>query len=309
VNAKRSITYCQLSGQWNERSGDKLDTLYSRPSIHIQHRPPAETILICDVFQRGLDLKLWIFNFCSIILACDASPSASRRCVQCLIFRLRRTAAQVFHLRRTRATGGCLFSTGGVRRIRRPGGNTACGKDWKCQPSYVYAPLISFPGSRQNARKSSNLNSFSGDYVDCVISLLPWERLLACAACQMYQGFGYSNHQPMRASVSIKAMKTVLWPRGSQTARKSSNLAIQWRLRAVLPPWERLLACAACQVHQGFRNHQPMRASAVSIEATGTLAPKISSKRSSTARRRLARSSHSNYEGPRWIFVACFELL
>jgi hypothetical protein len=43
---------------------------------------------------------MWIFYFCSNILACDASPSAaaSRRYVHCQSFRLRRTAAQSFRL-------------------------------------------------------------------------------------------------------------------------------------------------------------------------------------------------------------------
>jgi hypothetical protein len=45
----------------------------------------------------------------------------------------------------------------------------------------------------------------------------------------------------------------------------------------VLPPWERLLACAACWMYQGVGNHQPMRASVI-IKATETLAPRILSK-------------------------------
>jgi hypothetical protein len=50
---------------------------------------------------------------------------------------LRRAAAQNFRLRRSKATGCCRFSTGGVRRIRRPGGNTGLRATCTCLTLHV----------------------------------------------------------------------------------------------------------------------------------------------------------------------------
>jgi hypothetical protein len=92
------------------------------------------------VFQRGLDLNvdiLFLLKYFSLrrisfgrgepplCTLSNFSPTADRRSkVSPAAHLLRRAAAQIFRRRQTRATGGCRISTGGVRRIRRPGGNT-----------------------------------------------------------------------------------------------------------------------------------------------------------------------------------------
>jgi hypothetical protein len=70
---------------------------------------------------------MWTFYFCpnTNIFA----PPLLIRDVHCQIFRLGRAAAQFSAAGGTAgATGGCRISIGGVRRIRRPGGNTENGK-------------------------------------------------------------------------------------------------------------------------------------------------------------------------------------
>jgi hypothetical protein len=61
--------------------------------------------------------------------------------------------------------------------------------------------------------------SHSETVVGCTI-LPRWTRLLACAACWVRQGVG--NYQLKRASISIEALPTLLWPRGSRQLASES---------------------------------------------------------------------------------------